>query len=280
MEVAPSLTERELVLRPISPWSLRELRDLWDYRELFWILAIRDVAVRYKQSALGVAWALLQPAAQMIIFTVLFNRLAGIRGEANVPYPVFCLSGLVVWMLFSNGLNQASESLIGNSNLISKVYFPRIIIPIATILAGLVDFAIAFGLLVAVIFFYGLTPHWSWLLALPLAALAALTAISVGLWTSAINLQFRDIRYALPFALQLLVYLTPVFYPTSLIPPKWRWLTVLNPVAPIVESFRAALLGTPLPLGRLAVAMLFALVVGFSGYLFFRAMERTFADRV
>lgn len=280
MSSAAEAPDIELVIRPSSPWSIRELRDLWQYRELFWILALRDVAVRYKQAFLGVAWALLQPAAQMVIFTVLFNRLAGIRGEQNVPYPVFCLSGLVVWQLFSNGLNQASESLIGSSNLITKVFFPRVIIPVATILAALVDFLIGFAMLVAVMCFYGVWPHLTILWTIPLAMMAALSAISIGLWTSAINLQYRDVRYALPFFLQLLVYLTPVFYPISLIPERYRWIALVNPMSAIVEAFRAAVLGMPISFSHLAVSIATILSVGFLGYVVFRSMERTFADRV
>jgi len=272
--------ENQLVLRPTSAFSFRELRDLWEYRELFWILAIRDVSVRYKQALLGVVWALLQPAAQTVLFTVLFHRLAGIQGEPGVPYPIFCLSGLVIWMLFSGGLAHASESLIGGSNLITKVYFPRLILPASAIVTALVDFALGFVMLLAVMPFFDVWPHLSALAALPLALLAALTALSIGLWTSAINVQFRDVRHALPFFMQLLVYLTPVFYPVSLIPEKWRWLTALNPMSPIVESFRASLLGLPMPLPRLGISLAITVVVGLSGLVFFRSLERSFADRV
>jgi lipopolysaccharide transport system permease protein len=280
MEPATAPPVEELVLRPVSRWSLRELRDLWAYRELFWILALRDVSIRYKQTFLGVAWALLQPGTQMLIFTVLFHRLAGIRPDSDVPYPIFCLSGVVVWQLFSNGLSQASESLTRSANLITKVFFPRLIIPVASIMATIVDFGIGFAFLLILMIGYGLHPRASMLLALPLALLAALSAMCIGLWTSALNLMYRDVRHALPFVLQLLVYLTPVFYPSSLIPEQYRWLTGLNPMAAVVESFRASLFGTPLPLARLGVSAIVMLVFGLTGYPFFRSMERTFADRV
>jgi lipopolysaccharide transport system permease protein len=282
MEAAPNSADdgAELVLGPTSAFSLDELRALWEYRELLWILGLRDVSVRYKQALLGVTWALLQPAAQAILFTVLFHRLAGIQSGGPVPYPLFCLSGLVIWHLFAHGLSHASESLVGGGQLISKVYFPRALLPAAAIFTAVVDFAVAAVMLLGVMLWYGVWPGWSSLAALPIAALAAATALALGLWTSAINLQFRDVRHALPFVLQLLVYLTPVFYPTALVPEKWRWATALNPMWAVVESFRAALFGQPLPIAHLAIAAAVTLVVGVSGFAFFRSLERGFADRV
>jgi lipopolysaccharide transport system permease protein len=273
-------SEAEILIKPTSTWSTRELRELWDYRELFWILAVRDIALRYKQAVLGVGWVILQPVAQTLVFTVLFNRLVGVHGDNDVPYPVFCLSGLVIWQLFSNGLSQASDSLVGSANLITKVFFPRLIIPMAAILATTLDFVIGCVMLLIVMLVYGVHPHASAVLVIPLAVMAGLSAASFGLWTSAANLLFRDVRYILPFFLQLLVFLTPVFYPVSLIPERWRLLIALNPVAPVIESFRAALFGHPLPLARLAFSAAVISVVGFTGYLFFRSTERTFADRV
>lgn len=272
--------ERELLIRPESALSLRDFYDIWAYRELLWILALRDVSVRYKQAALGVAWALLQPLSQMVIFTVLFNRFAGIQADMNVPYSVFCFSGLTVWGLFASGLTHASESLVSNSNLVTKVYFPRVIIPVASILTAVVDFAITLVLLVVLMLVLHVPFHLSGLLAIPVAMIAGLCAISLGLWTSALNLQFRDVRYALPFFIQMLVYLTPVFYPTSLIPARFRPILALNPMAAVVDSFRACLFGTPIPVERLALATAVALLVGLVGFLWFRRMERTFADRI
>lgn len=271
---------RELVLRPQSALAWQDFRDGWDYRELMWILALRDVSVRYKQASLGVAWAVLQPVTQMIIFTVLFNRFAGIRPDSAVPYPVFCFSGLAVWMLFSSGLTQASESLVASANLVTKVYFPRVIIPLASVLTAVVDFTIALVLLAALMIYFRVPLHWSALLALPIAAVSVLCASALGMWTSALNLNYRDVRYALPFVIQILVYLTPVFYPSSMVPERYRWVLALNPMAAVVDSFRAALFGTPLPFLRLGLSALVAVVVGLLGFVWFRSLERTFADHV
>src|SRR5438874_3443931 len=213
---------RELVIRPDSRFSFQQLRDVWDSRELLWILAARDVSVRYKQAFLGVAWAVLQPVTQMVVFTVLFNRFAGIHSGSELPYPVFCFSGLVVWTLFASGLAHASESLVASSNLVTKVYFPRAVLPLAAVGSALVDFAIGFVLVFAVALWFGAPLHATAVLAPLFAAMAAFCAVAVGLWTSALNLQFRDVRHALPFFLQLLVFGTPVFYPPSLIPERWR----------------------------------------------------------
>jgi homopolymeric O-antigen transport system permease protein len=272
--------DRELVLRPDSPWSLRQVRDIWDSRELLWILALRDVSVRYKQAFLGVAWAILQPVTQMVVFTVLFNRFAGIDSGSELPYPLFCFSGLVAWTLFSSGLSHASESLVASSNLVTKVYFPRAVLPLASIGAALVDFSITFVLVFPLAWWLGVPIHWTLVLAPFIALLGAACAVAIGLWTSAINLQYRDIRYALPFFLQLLIFITPVFYPASRVPEKWRALLALNPMAAVVEAFRASLFGGPLPWARLGLACVMVLVVGALGFLRFRQLERTFADRV
>jgi lipopolysaccharide transport system permease protein len=270
----------ELVIRPHAAISLADLADLWRFRELLWMLAMRDVRVRYKQAAFGVAWALLQPVTQMIIFTVLFNRLAGIRADVPVPYSLFCFSGVVVWTLFSTALSHASESLVANANVIGKVWFPRAVVPLATVLAALVDFVFAFALLLVMTPLMGAPLHASLIFCLPLALLAAACAFAIGLWTSAINIQFRDVRYALPFVLQLLIFVTPVFYPSSLVPARFHALLSCNPMVAVVDGFRAALFGTPLPLGGLALSLATVLVVGAAGFLYFRRMEQTFADRV
>jgi lipopolysaccharide transport system permease protein len=271
---------RELVIRPESVLSLQELRDVWEARELLVILALRDVSVRYKQASLGIAWALLQPLTQMILFTVLFNRLAGIHSDGDVPYPVFCFAGLTVWTLFVNGLSQATDSLVASASLVTKVYFPRVIIPMATIFVAIVDFAVALVLLALLMFIFHLPLHAGVIFALPIAAVAAACAIAVGLWTSALNVQYRDIRHALPFFIQLLVYATPVFYPATLVPPRWRWLLDLNPMTAVVDSFRAAMFGTPLPWVRLGSAAIVVLIIALAGLAFFRRVERSFADRI
>jgi lipopolysaccharide transport system permease protein len=270
----------ELVIRPYSVASLGDVREVWRYRELLLTLAGRDVRVRYKQAAFGVAWAVLQPVLQMIIFTFVFNRLAGVRSDSAVAYPVFCFAGVVVWSLFASGLAQASNSLVESESMIKKVYFPRVVIPLASVLVAGVDFAIGFVLILVTMAIFGEAFHWTIVLAPIFAVLAALCAISIGLWTSAINIQFRDVRYALPFFLQLLIFVTPVFYSSSIVPEKWRFLLLLNPMAAVVDGFRGALFGTDIPWDRVGIAFATAFVTALAGFLYFRRMEHTFADRV
>jgi lipopolysaccharide transport system permease protein len=281
MNATPIAPQRhELVIRPYSMVSLADLGDIWRYRELLWTLTARDIRVRYKQAAFGILWAAIQPLAQMVIFTVLFSRLAGIRADAPVPYALFCLSGTVIWTLFSTGLGQASSSLVENEKVISKVYFPRIIIPVSSVLVAGMDFAIGLTLLLISIPFFGLSLHPSLVFTPLFALLAGLCALSIGVWTSAINIQFRDVRYALPFFLQLLIFVTPVFYPSSLVPEQYRFLLLFNPMSAVVDGFRAALFGLPLPWARLGLSFVAALVVALAGFLYFRRMEQTFADRM
>ncbi|RYE92910.1 MAG: ABC transporter permease [Myxococcales bacterium] len=269
-----------LVLRPFRVFSWRELGELWEYRELLGILAWRDVSVRYKQAGFGVAWALLQPALQTVIFTVLFHRIARLESDHGVPFAPFVLAGLAIWNVFSNGLSQASESLVRNGHLITKVYFPRLIIPLASLLVPLVDFAIALGLLVSVLVYYRQPVGPGLLLALPLALLATLAASGFGLLLAAINVEYRDVRHALPFFLQLLLYAAPVFYPSSAVPTRLRPLLDLNPMVPLIDAFRAALFGGPMPVGRLGLAVVEIAVVLVLGVWYFRRFERTFADRL
>jgi len=278
---APTVSQRyELVIRPHSIVSLADLSDIWQYRELLWTLTARDIRVRYKQAAFGILWAAIQPLAQMLIFTILFSRLAGIRADVPAPYAMFCLAGTVIWTLFSTGLGQASNSLVENEKVISKVYFPRIIIPLSSVLVAGMDFVIGFTLLLIIMPFFGLPLYLSIVLAPMFAILAALCALAIGVWTSAINIQFRDVRYALPFFLQLLIFVTPVFYPPSLVPERYRFLLLLNPMSAVVDGFRAALFGLPLPWARLGLSFAAALVVTLAGFLYFRRMEQSFADRV
>jgi lipopolysaccharide transport system permease protein len=271
----------QILIRPHSVVSLADIADLWRYRELLWTLAKRDVSVRYKQAALGVAWAVLQPLTQMVIFTLLFNRVAGIRADSSVPYSLFVFAGLVLWLLFSTGLSRASESLVENTSLVTKAYFPRVVIPAASVLAAGVDFVVGFILLAILMPFYhqGLL-HTSALLVLPIALVTALCALALGLWTSALNIQFRDVRYALPFFVQTLIFVTPVFYPASIMPAKYRLLLALNPMTALIESFRAALFAQPLPWDALGLATATTLVVAALGFLYFRRMESSFADRI
>lgn len=261
-------------------WVSLKLRDLWEYRELVYFLTWRDIKVRYKQTVLGAAWAILQPLLTMLVFSLFFGRLARMPSD-GVPYPVFALAALVPWTFFSNGLTQSSNSLVGNANLITKVYFPRLIVPVATILSGVIDFVLAFVLLVVVMFAYAITPSAS-IVWLPLFLLLAVVAsLGTGLWLSAMNVQFRDVRYAVPFLTQLWLLATPIAYPSSLLHEPWRTVFAINPMVGVVEGFRWALFGrTPAPVAIVAVSFATSIVVLTSGALYFRRMERTFADIV
>lgn len=267
------------VIRPSRGWASLNLRELWAHRELLYFLIWRDVKVRYKQTLLGAAWAVLQPVATMVVFSLFFGRLAGVPSE-GIPYPVFTLAGLVPWTFFSQGLTQAANSLVGNQSLITKVYFPRLAIPAASVLSGLVDFALAFLILLGIMLGYGIVPSARALWILPLLVLAFVTALGVGLWLSALNVQFRDVRYVLPFLAQIWLLATPIAYPSSLLSEPWRTVYGLNPMAGVVEGFRWALLGTAAPGPILAASALAALALLASGALYFRRMERTFADVV
>jgi lipopolysaccharide transport system permease protein len=259
-------------------WKLG-LKELWAYRDLVYFFAWRDIKVRYKQTALGALWAVLQPVFATIVFTIFFGRLAKLPSD-GVPYPVFAYVGMVPWQFFSSTLAISSNSLVGSQNLIKKVYFPRLIIPLAAVIAGLVDFAISFVVLIAMMFYYGVTPTGAMLLLPPLILLVIATTISVGLWFSALNVQFRDVRYTVPFLTQFWMFATPVVYSSSLVPAKWRTWYGLNPMAGVVDGFRCALLGkaSPGPMLWVSVAAVLLLLIG--GLLYFRRMEATFADVV
>lgn len=275
-----NLAVPHLRIRPSRGWSALKLRDVWEYRELLYFLVWRDVKVRYKQTALGVLWVVLQPLATTIVFTLIFGNLAKMPSE-NLPYAVFALAGLLPWNYFSGAIGRGGSSLVGSANLISKVYFPRLIIPISSVLAGLVDFGITFLLLVALMLFYGYPPTLSWLL-LPFFLLMAIaTALGVSLWLSALNVQYRDVGYLIPFLVQLWFFATPVVYPSSLIPAPWSLLYALNPMAGVVDGFRWALFGNtaaPGPLILVSIAVVIVTLV--SGLFVFKRMERTFADVV
>lgn len=267
-------------IRPSRGWGLPDLSELWRYRELIYFLIWRDVKVRYKQTALGAAWAVIQPLATMGVFSVFFGNLAGVPSD-GVPYPLFALAALVPWTFFSQGLIQSSNSLVGSQNLVSKVYFPRLAIPLAAVLAGLVDFLVAFALLLAALAFYRVVPDGRVVL-LPLFLLLALvTSLGVGLWLSAWSVRYRDVRYLVPFLAQLWLLATPVAYPASLLSEPWRTVYGINPMAGVVEGFRWALLGTETGPGPLVlVSAGVALVLLVSGLAVFRRQERTFADLI
>jgi homopolymeric O-antigen transport system permease protein len=266
-------------IEPSRGWVSLRLGELWEYRELLYFLIWRDIKVRYKQTIMGAAWAIIQPFFTMVVFSVFFGRLAKIPSE-GIPYPVFSYAALVPWIFFSNGLSQASNSLVGSSNLLKKVYFPRLAMPIAMVLSGVVDFVLAFAVLLGMMLTFGIVPTIN-ILWLPLFLLLALvTSLGAGLWLSAMNVQFRDVRYAVPFIIQVWMYATPIAYPSSLIENSLlRALYGINPMAGVVEGFRWALLGTDTaPRFIILLSSLAALALLVGGALYFRRMERTFAD--
>ena len=270
----------ETVIEPKSGWRFVNLRELWEYRDLFYFLVWRDIKARYAQSVLGVGWAVIQPVFTMIVFTIIFGKLAKI-GSDGVPYAIFSFTALVPWIYFSNSLTESTGSLISASNMLGKVYFPRLIIPITPLVSKLVDFGIALLLLFGLMAWFKTIPT-IWALTLPLLIiLMMLTAAGLGMWLTALAIQYRDIKYGMNFAMRLLMYAAPVVYPASLIPQKYRLLYGLNPMAGVIEGFRAALLGSrPMPWDLITVGSVTAIVFAFTGALYFRRMERIFADVV
>lgn len=276
----PPVPDAPLVLiAPPGRWTALDLRELWNGRELLYFLIWRDVKVRYKQTLLGAAWAIIQPLFAMIVFSLFFGRLAGVPSN-GLPYPLFAYAGLLPWTFFSNAVTASGNSLVGSAHLITKVYFPRIAIPTAAVAAGLVDFAIASLLLIPLMLYFNVRPGLGLLLTLPLMALTALLALGVGLWISAWNVRYRDLRYALPFFIQLWLFVSPVIYPTSMIPERWRPWLALNPLTGLIEAYRAAVFGRPCDLLAFLIAVgITALVLVLAARAFAR-MEQTFADLV
>ena len=269
-----------LRIEPSQGWRDLGLRELWEYKELLYFLVLRDIKVKYKQTVIGAGWAIIQPLFTMVIFSVIFGKLANLPSD-GVPYPIFSYAGLVPWVFFANGLSQSSGSLVGGGGLIKRIYFPRLIVPVAGVLSGIVDFFFAFFILLGMTAYFGIVPTLAviWLPFLLLLAIA--TSLGVGLWLSAMNVQFRDIRYTVGFIVQIWLYATPIAYPSSMIPEQWRALQGLNPMAGVVEGFRWALLGTDTAPGpMLMISVPVALVLLISGALYFRRMEKTFADVV
>lgn len=252
-------------------------RELWKYRDLLYILTLKEIKVRYKQTILGVLWVILQPLLMMIVFTLFFGRLAEIPSD-GVPYALFAYAGLLPWTFFSNALNNSSNSLVGNSALITKVYFPRMIIPLSVVCAGLFDFLIAFVLLIFLMIFYGVGFSPNFLMLPFLTVLIAVWTMSLGMWTAALNVKFRDVRYALPFFIQLLLFVTPIIYPLNFISEKWRWILMINPLTAIVESFRAAIFGNPFDITLILVSVFIIFAVFLYSIYTFRQLERSFAD--
>jgi lipopolysaccharide transport system permease protein len=267
-------------IEPSKGWVPLKLRELWEYRELLYFLIWRDVKVRYKQTVLGAAWAIIQPFFTMVVFSLFFGKLAKVPSD-GIPYPIFSYAALVPWTFFANGLSQASTGMVSHANLIKKVYFPRLAIPIARVLAGTVDFVLAFVMLLGMMLAYGIVPTVN-VLWLPLFLLLALiTSLGTALWLTAMNVQFRDVGYTVPFITQFWMFATPIAYPSSLLPEPWRTLYGINPMAGVVEGFRWALLGTDTAPGPiLVVSSLAALALLIGGAFYFRRMEKTFADVV
>jgi len=273
-----SLTISEIIIEANDGWQFINWRELWDYRDLFFFLVWCDIKTRYAQSILGVGWAIIQPVFTMIVFTIVFGNLAKVSSE-GVPYAIFSYTALVPWTYFSTSLTSSSESLVTASNMITKVYFPRLVIPVAPVLAKLVDFGISLLILFGLMFWFGIVPS-SASLAIPLLILLmVLTATGVGMWLTAMAIQYRDIKYGLNFFVSLLMYGSPVIYATSSIPEQYQWLYALNPMVGVIEGFRAALLGTnPMPWNWIGIGTLMALFFFVTGALYFKRMERVFAD--
>jgi lipopolysaccharide transport system permease protein len=276
---APTHSAPTVVIRPSRRWPSVDLRELWLYRGLFFFLVWRDIKVRYAQTVLGAGWAILQPLLTMFVFSIIFGKFARIPSD-GVPYPVFSLAALVPWTYFSTALAGASNSLISDKNLITKIYFPRLVIPIAPVLAGLVDFAIAFVMLLLLMVGYGIFPSASSLALVPILVLVtAMAAAGVGCWLAALNIQYRDIRYVVPFLVQVWMYASPIVYPTSLVPEEYRMLYGLNPMVGVIDGLRSTLLGTgSVDWSTVGMSMLSSACLFITGALYFRRTERIFAD--
>lgn len=266
-------------IAPRSGWAAIHARDLWHFRELLFFLTWRDIKVRYKQTVLGVAWAIVQPVFTMVVFSLLFGKLAGIPSD-GLPYPIFAFAGLLPWTFFSNAVTNGGSSLVTSANLITKIYFPRLLIPAAAVAAGVVDFAISLLFLFGMMFYYKVLPTWQLGMLPALVLLLIALALATSFWTSALNVRYRDIRYALPFAIQMGMFVTPVIYPASLVPEKWKWLLYLNPLTGIIEGFRSSLLGMPFNWAALGVSLAFTVVALVISAFIFRRMESYFADLV
>jgi lipopolysaccharide transport system permease protein len=267
------------VIKPKRGVTPLDLRELWKFRELIYILAWRDIKIRYKQTILGAAWAVFQPLISMVIFTVFFGKLVKVPSD-NLPYPIFVFAGLLPWTFFANSISSASNSLVGQSHLISKVYFPRLLIPLSSFGAFILDFIISFIIMLAMMVYYGIYPTVSILLFPILLAATVGTALGVGTLLSALCVAYRDVKYAVPFLIQLWMYATPVIYPVSIVPERWRWVLSLNPMSGLVDGYRSAFLGRPFDWGNILISLAMAVFVMFIGLIYFKKVERSFADIV
>ncbi len=269
-----------IIIQPSRGWRHIDFREIWAYRELLYFFTWRDLKIRYKQTVIGVLWAILQPFLTMVVFSVFFGQFIKVPSD-GVPYPIFVYLGLLPWTLFAQSLSRAAESVTSNSNLIKKVYFPRLIIPVAASLSALIDFLISFVILLAMMVFYKIVPS-SGIIYFPfLVVLTFCCSIGIGFWLAAINVLYRDVRYAIPFVIQLGMYITPVIYPVSIVPPKYAWLVYLNPMTGIIEGFRAALLGgRAFPVEGIMISVVMTVVFLLTGIFYFRKVERVFADLI
>jgi lipopolysaccharide transport system permease protein len=266
-----------VIIKPNKIVGIADLKDLWEFRELLYFLTWRDVKVRYKQTGLGVAWAIIQPLFTMLVFTIFFGRLARVPSD-NVPYPLFAYAGLLAWTFFANAITNSGNSLVGSANLITKVYFPRIIIPGAAVAAGLVDFAIALVILILLMIYYGVSLTWNILMFPVIVVVTTLLALGVGMWLSALNVKYRDVRFVLPFLVQLWLFVSPVIYPTSFLPEKYRWLLWLNPMTGIIEGCRSSLFGSRFNWTALTISIVMTTSFLIYAAYAFRRLERNFAD--
>lgn len=271
---------RVQVISSSAKWKFADLAQLWAYRELLWILTLRDIKVRYKQTAIGIVWAVIQPLMTMVVFTLIFGRLGKLPSD-DLPYPVFVMTAILPWQLFSRALSQGSTSMVTLGGMMGKIYFPRLIAPLSSVLAGVIDFLIAFIILIMLMFWYGVFPQWEVFLAPFFVFLALASALAVSLWFSAINAQYRDVQHAMPFLTQIWMFMTPVIYPTSMIPEDWKWLYVLNPMVGVVEGFRWTLLGAEPPeLWTLVISISSILILTVGGLIYFGRFEKTFVDKL
>ncbi|MEO8034491.1 MAG: ABC transporter permease [Acidobacteriota bacterium] len=268
------------VIEPPSRIFSVDVAELWAYRELLVLLAWRDATIRYKQSVVGIGWALIQPLLMMAIFSVVFGRFAGLPSD-GVPYPLFALCALLPWNYFARSLTDSSNSLVGSSNLVTKIYFPRLILPLSKVFSGLIDFGISFFLLVGVMVWYQVAPTWNVMMLPVFMAMSVLTSLAAGLWLTALNVEYRDVSFVVPFLVQVWLYASPVAYSSSLVPGRWRWVYGLNPMVGVLDGFRWALLGKSAPnLDSMTASLVIVFVLLFSGLYYFRRMERTFADLI
>jgi lipopolysaccharide transport system permease protein len=269
--------EQVTVIEPQSGWRLVDWKELWAYRELLYVLTMRDIKVRYKQTVLGFAWAIIQPLMMMVVFSVFFGRLAQMPSD-GFPYPIFVYAALLPWTFFANSITSSANSLVGSANLVSKVYFPRLIIPLSSVGSGLVDFAIASGILLLLMIYYGVGWTSNLFLVPILVIAAAFTALGVGTFLAALNVAYRDFRYVVPFLVQFWMFATPVVYPASLVPREWQWALYLNPMAGVIEGFRSAFLGRPFDVPGIVLSLAIAGILFAAGTAYFGKVERRFAD--